>query len=100
MIRHLNSSEGQYAAVILVMVAAAGVAMAAVGRSDPLGVHGVLVVLFAGALLYPASRSSEFVLRQTSIGSGLLAAPGSVTVLQTIIVDPDPAISRQVRIKG
>ena len=53
MIRQLNSTERQYAAVVLVMVAVAGVAMAALGRSDTLGVHGVLVMLFAGALLYP-----------------------------------------------
>ena len=53
MIRHLNSSERQYAAITLVMVAVAGVAMAALGRGDALGVHGLLVMLFAGALLYP-----------------------------------------------
>lgn len=53
MIRQLNSTERQFAAVVLVMVAVAGVAMAAMGRSDTLGVHALLVILFAGGLLYP-----------------------------------------------
>ena len=53
MIGKLSSTERQYAAVVLVMLAAAGIAMAALGRSDTLGVHGLLVILFAGGLLYP-----------------------------------------------
>lgn len=53
MIRQLTSSERQYAAAILLAVAMCGVAMAAAGRSDPLGVHGLIVILFSGALLYP-----------------------------------------------
>jgi cytochrome c oxidase cbb3-type subunit I len=53
MIAKLSSTERQYAAVVLVMLATAGIAMAALGRSDTLGVHGLLVILFAGGLLYP-----------------------------------------------
>ena len=52
MIANLTSSERQYALVIAVAVALAGIAMAALGRSDTLGVHGVIVMLFAGVVLY------------------------------------------------
>ncbi|NNH30548.1 cytochrome-c oxidase, cbb3-type subunit I, partial [Rhizobium sp. SEMIA 4085] len=48
----LTTSERQHAAAITLAVAIAGMTMAAVGRSDALGVHGVIVMLFAGSLLY------------------------------------------------
>ena len=51
MIRQLTSSERQSAAVIAIAVVIAGAAMAVLGRSDALGVHGVIVMLFAGGLL-------------------------------------------------
>ena len=53
MIGKLSTTERQYAALVLVMLVAAGIAMAALGRNDTLGAHGLLVILFAGALLYP-----------------------------------------------
>src|SRR5690606_11968498 len=53
MIKNLTSSERQTAAIMLVLVALAGFAMAIGGRGDPLGIHGFIVILFAGALLYP-----------------------------------------------
>ena len=52
MIGRLTSTERQYAAVVLSLLVVAGIAMAALGRNDALGVHGVLVILFAGGLLY------------------------------------------------
>ncbi|TJV42169.1 MAG: cytochrome-c oxidase, cbb3-type subunit I, partial [Mesorhizobium sp.] len=52
MISNLKSSERQYALLIAVAVALAGLAMAALGRSDTLGVHGVIVMLFAGVVIY------------------------------------------------
>ena len=52
MIRQLTSSERQSAAVIAIAVVIAGAAMAVLGGSDALGVHGVIVMLFAGGLLY------------------------------------------------
>ena len=33
-------------------MAMAGIAMAALGKSDPLGIHGVIVLLYSGVLLY------------------------------------------------
>jgi cytochrome c oxidase cbb3-type subunit 1 len=53
MIRQLTSTERHAATIVLVLLAMAGVAMAAGGRGDPLAVHGLLVMLFAGALLLP-----------------------------------------------
>ncbi len=53
MIGQLTSSERQFAAAILLLAAGVGLAMAATGRHDPLGVHGVIVLLFSGTLLYP-----------------------------------------------
>src|SRR5689334_16484011 len=52
MVAQLTSSERQYCAVILIVMAIVGVAMAALGKSDPLGVHGVMVLAYSGALLY------------------------------------------------
>jgi cytochrome c oxidase cbb3-type subunit I len=52
LITQLTSSERKYAAVILLVVAMAGMAMAALGKSDPLGIHGVIVLIYSGVLLY------------------------------------------------
>ena len=52
MIGQLTSLERQNAAVIAIIVAVAGAIMAALGRSDALGIHGVIVMLFAGGVLY------------------------------------------------
>ena len=57
MIRQLTASERQSVAAIAIAVIVVGLAMAALGGSDPLAVHGVIVMLLAGGLLY-----SHFVL--------------------------------------
>jgi cytochrome c oxidase cbb3-type subunit 1 len=44
MIGQLTKSERQSALVILLAVAAVGLAMAAAGRNDPIGIHGALVM--------------------------------------------------------
>ena len=51
MIANLTSAERQIALVIAAAVALAGGVMAVLGRSDVLGVHGVIVMLFAGIVL-------------------------------------------------
>ncbi|MBX3532682.1 MAG: cbb3-type cytochrome c oxidase subunit I, partial [Rhizobiaceae bacterium] len=48
----LTSSERQNAFVIAAIVFGVGLAMAALGRTDVLGVHGVIVMLFSGFILY------------------------------------------------
>jgi hypothetical protein len=50
MVQQLTTSERQNALVILLLVFVAGVTMAALGKSDPLGVHGLMVLLFGGGL--------------------------------------------------
>ena len=52
MIAKLTSSERQNALILAAIVALAGMAMAALGRSDVLGVHGLFVMLFAGVVLF------------------------------------------------
>ena len=52
MIKQLTSGERQGAAVILILVALVGVAMAAAGRSGPFAIHGLIVILYALGLLY------------------------------------------------
>ena len=52
MITQLTLSERPHAAVILLVVAMAGIAMAVLGGSDPLGIHGVIVLIYSGVLLY------------------------------------------------
>lgn len=52
MIAKLTSSERQNALVIATAVAFCGGVMAIVGRSDVLGVHGLITMLFAGIVLY------------------------------------------------
>ncbi|WFU51299.1 cytochrome-c oxidase, cbb3-type subunit I [Sinorhizobium terangae] len=48
----LTSREREFAAAILVAMAIIGIAMAAAGRSDALGVHGAIVVLCSLGLLF------------------------------------------------
>ena len=52
MVAQLTSSEREYCAVILIVMAIVRVAMAAIGKFDPLGVHGVMVLAYSGVLLY------------------------------------------------
>ncbi|RVJ47733.1 cytochrome-c oxidase, cbb3-type subunit I [Sinorhizobium meliloti] len=54
----LTTRERDLAAAILLVLAIAGIAMAAVGRFDPLGVHGAVVLLYSLALLYLIMSSS------------------------------------------
>lgn len=44
MIKNLTSGEREASVIILVLVAIAGLAMAALGRADPLGTQGWIVV--------------------------------------------------------
>ncbi|WP_041409391.1 cytochrome-c oxidase, cbb3-type subunit I [Sinorhizobium fredii] len=48
----LTTRERDLAAAILVVLAVVGIAMAAAGRADPLGIHGAIVLLYSLALLY------------------------------------------------
>ncbi|MBP1883189.1 cytochrome c oxidase cbb3-type subunit 1 [Ensifer mexicanus] len=52
MIRQLTSGERRSAASILVALAIIGLAMAAAGRADTLGVHGAIVFLYSLVLLF------------------------------------------------
>ncbi|WP_185928056.1 cytochrome-c oxidase, cbb3-type subunit I [Pseudorhizobium endolithicum] len=47
----LTAGERQLSVVILIALVIIGIAMAAAGRFDPLGVHGVVVLLCSGVLL-------------------------------------------------
>ncbi|WP_423724803.1 cytochrome-c oxidase, cbb3-type subunit I [Aurantimonas marianensis] len=47
----LTRNERQFSVVILAVLATAGLTMAAVGRADPLGIHGVLVLAAAAAMI-------------------------------------------------
>ena len=51
MIGQLTAGERQLSVVILVALAIIGIAMAAAGRFDPLGIHGVVILLCSGVLL-------------------------------------------------
>ncbi|CAD7052632.1 cytochrome-c oxidase, cbb3-type subunit I [Pseudorhizobium endolithicum] len=51
MIGQLTAGERQLSVVILIALVIIGIAMAAAGRFDPLGVHGVVVLLCSGVLL-------------------------------------------------
>ena len=48
----LTTRDREVAAAILLVLAIVGIAMAAAGRFDPLGVHGAIVLLYSLALLY------------------------------------------------
>ncbi|GGL82186.1 cytochrome c oxidase, cbb3-type subunit I [Pseudooceanicola nanhaiensis] len=50
MMQRLTGAERQLALIISVLTLLSGLAMAAAGRADPLGIHGWIVVLFAGAV--------------------------------------------------
>jgi len=52
MVSQLTLSERQYALVILVLATLCGLAMAAGGRGDPLGIHGIIVMVFSVALAF------------------------------------------------
>src|SRR5690349_83185 len=52
MIAKLTSAERQNALLITAAVGLVGAVMAVLGRADVLGVHGVIVMLFAGVVLY------------------------------------------------
>lgn len=51
MIRQFTASERQTAAIIAAIGVIIGLTMVVLGRSDALGVHGLIVMLFAGGLL-------------------------------------------------
>ena len=51
LVASLTSGERQLSAVVLVIMAVLGIAMAAAGRADMLGVHGLIVLLYSGGLL-------------------------------------------------
>ena len=57
MLANLTSSERQNALILAGAVALAGVAMAIMGRSDVLGVHGVMVMLFGGGIAWMVMAS-------------------------------------------
>src|SRR5690606_8371335 len=52
MVAQLTSSERQSAAIILILAAVIGIAMAGFGRTDLLGIHGVIVLIYSLAVLY------------------------------------------------
>jgi cytochrome c oxidase cbb3-type subunit 1 len=52
LITQLTFSERSNAFVILLAMAMAGVAMAVLGGADPLGIHGLMVLIYSGILLY------------------------------------------------
>ena len=52
MITQLTSDERRYAAGILFVIATAGALMAASGPADHFGVHGVIILILAGGLLF------------------------------------------------
>jgi cytochrome c oxidase cbb3-type subunit 1 len=56
----LTTTERQGAMVLSGMIALAGFAMAAIGRTDPMGVHGWIALFFAGTLFFvPANALYE-----------------------------------------
>ncbi|WP_322885612.1 cytochrome-c oxidase, cbb3-type subunit I (plasmid) [Sinorhizobium medicae] len=54
----LTTGERDLAAAILLVLAIVGIAMAAAGRFDPIGVHGAIVLLYSLGLLYLIMSSS------------------------------------------
>ena len=54
----LTSGERELGAAILILLAILGIAMAAVGQTDPLGIHGGMVFLYSlGLLFFLVSRA-------------------------------------------
>ena len=52
MVAQLTKGERQLSVIVLLALALAGLAMAVAGRADPLGIHGIIVVLFSAALVF------------------------------------------------
>ena len=48
----LTSGERELAAIVLILLIIVGITMAAIGRFDPIGVHGAMVVLYSAVLLW------------------------------------------------
>ena len=62
MVKQLSPSELAGAIFIALGVTLAGIVMAVSGGSDPLGIHGMMIALYAGALLlvlFSASSGPE-----------------------------------------
>ncbi len=59
MIAQLTLPERQFSSVITAAVAAAGATMASLGRSDVLGIHGLIVMFLAVGLLATISALQE-----------------------------------------
>ena len=58
MIGQLTSGERDLAGAVLIFMAIVGIAMAAVGGSEPLGIHGVMVLFYSCGLLFILMRSA------------------------------------------
>jgi len=52
MVAQLTKTERQYSLVVLVLLALVGLAMAAAGRGDPLGAHGLIVLALSAAVAF------------------------------------------------
>ena len=52
MVSQLTLGERHLAIVVLILVALAGLAMAVAGRADPMGVHGLIVMVASAGLLF------------------------------------------------
>lgn len=52
MVAELTRGERQFAIGVLILMALVGLLMAGFGHGDPLGIHGLIVVLFCGVLLF------------------------------------------------
>ncbi|WP_340110356.1 cytochrome-c oxidase, cbb3-type subunit I [Pikeienuella sp. HZG-20] len=59
MISRLTLAERRLAMVILSVMAVVGLLMAIVAQNDPMGVHGVITVLFSGGLLIALLRAID-----------------------------------------
>ena len=58
LIGQLTSGERDLAGAVLIFMAIVGIAMAAVGGSEPLGIHGVMVLFYSCGLLFILMRSA------------------------------------------
>ena len=63
MIKRLTIAERQTAMLLSVLIALAGFAMAVIGRGDPMGVHGWIVLILAGALFFATNPSRPRIAR-------------------------------------
>lgn len=48
----LTTGEREFGAAVLILLSIIGIAMAAVGRYDPLGIHGAIVLFYSVGLLF------------------------------------------------